>query len=277
MVSREFVLRDLKLAVFSTDYGIDLDGNGRVDNRLGAVFSALMSQGFDFQLAVDQAVRAGSALVLFTLVTPQADLTIEQSAEFRVVRALGTGEADPGDVPVSLQGTLKGGRFTSKEPAVGSDLITLNLPLALGPGLPARLAIQWPRIQFSVNPAGTDLLAGRINGTISGNNVTNDLIPSLANTLTLYIATNPGSGNSKTITQLFDTGGCTNPDGTTAMAGDGRISPCELSQNALIKALFVPDLQMRNASGKYAPVPDGTQRDSLSLGFGFTAKTSIPV
>ena len=277
MVNREFVLRDLKLSVLSADYGIDLDGNGKADNRLGAVFSGLMSQGFDFQGAVDRAVSAGSALVSFTLVTPQADLTIEQSAEFRVVRALGTGEADPGAVPVSLQGTLKGGRFTSKAPAGGSDLITLQLPLALGPGLPARLAIQWPRIQFSVNPAGTHLLAGRINGSISGNNVTNDLIPSLANTLTLYIATNPGSETSRIITQLFDTGGCTNPDGSTAVAGDGRISPCELSQNSLIKSLFAPDLQMRNSSGKYAPVPDGTQRDSLSLGFGFTATTSIPV
>jgi len=50
-----------------------------------------------------------------------------------------------------------------------------------------------------------------------------------------------------------------------------------LSQNSLIKSLFDPDLQMRNASGKYAPVPDGAPRDSLSLGFGFTATTLIPV
>ena len=277
MVNREFVLRDLKLPVLSADYGIDLDGNGKADNRLGAVFSALMSQGFDFQGAVDGAVSTGSALVSFTLVTPQADLTIEQSAEFRVVRALGTGEADPASVPVSLQGTLKDGRFTSKAPGVGSDLITLQLPLALGPGLPARLAIQWPRIQFSVNAAGTHLLAGRINGSISGDNVTNDVIPSLANILTLYIATNPDSETSRIITQLFDTGGCTNPDGSTAAAGDGRVSPCELSQSPLIKTLFAPDLQMRNASGKYAPVPDGTLRDSLSLGFGFTATTEILV
>ena len=277
MVTREFVLGGLKLPVLGADYGADLDGNGKVDNQLGAVFSALMGQGFDFQSSTDQAVSAGSALVLFTLVTSQADLTIEQSAEFRLVRALGTGEADPRAVPVSLQGTLKGGQFISKEPARGSALITCELRIALGPGLPVRLAIQWPRIKFNVNPAGTHLLAGSINGSISRNNVANDLIPSLANTLTLYIATFPDSGNSQIISKLFDTGGCTNPDGTTAKADDGRIDPCELSQNSLIKTLFAPDLQMRDSSGKYQPVPNGTQRDSLSLGFGFTATNSILV
>jgi hypothetical protein len=271
MVNREFVLRDLKLSVLSADYGADLDGNGKADNQLGKVFSALMSQGFNFQSPVDQAVSAGSALLSFTLVTPQSDLTIDQTADCRVVRALGTGEADPMAVPVSVPGALKGGQFISKPPTVGSNLITCGLPLGLGPGLPVRLGIQWPRIQFTVNPAGTHLLAGRINGSISGNNVADDLIPSLANTLTLYIATSPDSETSRTIKKLFDTGGCTNPDGSPAKANDGVISPCELSQNPLIKALFAPDLQMRDASGKYKPVPNGTQKDSLSLGFGFIA------
>jgi hypothetical protein len=44
-VNREFLLSSLKMSVRSSDYGLDLDGNGKVDNRLGAVFSALMMQG----------------------------------------------------------------------------------------------------------------------------------------------------------------------------------------------------------------------------------------
>ena len=74
-----------------------------------------------------------------------------------------------------------------------------------------------------------------------------------------------------TIKSLFDTGGCNNPDGTAAVKGDGRISPCELSQNPLIKSPLAPDVRLLNEAGKYDPLPDGAQKDSLSLGFGFTA------
>jgi hypothetical protein len=55
------------------------------------------------------------------------------------------------------------------------------------------------------------------------------------------------------------------------LQGDGRINPCELSQNPLIKSLFVPDVRLLNEAGKYDPLPDDPQKDSLSLGFGFTA------
>jgi hypothetical protein len=34
-------------------------------------------------------------------------------------------------------------------------------------------------------------------------------------------------------------------------------------------------VQLRNAAGAYQPVPGGAQPDSLSLGFGFTAKNLI--
>jgi hypothetical protein len=43
------------------------------------------------------------------------------------------------------------------------------------------------------------------------------------------------------------------------------------SQNPLIKSLFVPDVRLLNEAGKYDPLPDDPQKDSLSLGFGFTA------
>lgn len=274
-MNREFLLDALKMSVRTGDYGLDLDGNGKADNRLGAVFSALMSQGLDLQFAVDQAVGAGKVRVLFTLITPQPDVMVDQSAQLRMVRALATGQADPAAVPVTVKGQLKGGRFTSDSPAVGSALLSWDLELPLGPGLPARLAVQWPRIGFTTDPNATGLLGGSLNGSVSGSTVANELVPSLANILTLYITTSPDSETSRTVKALFDTGGCTNPDGTAALKGDGRISPCELSQNPLIKALFAPDVQLRDAAGTFHPVPGGAQPDSLSLGFGFTAKNPV--
>jgi hypothetical protein len=274
-VNREFLLDALKMSVRTGDYGFDLDGNGKADNRLGAVFSALMSQGLDLQFAVDQAVSAGKVGVLFTLITPQADVMVDQTADLRVVRALATGQADPSAVPLTLKGQLKAGRFTSAAPTVGSVLFTWELELPLGPGLPARLAVQWLRIGFTIDPNGTRLLGGSLNGSVSSSTVNNELIPSLASILTLYIVTSPDSETSRIVKALFDTGGCNNPDGTPAVKGDGRISPCELSQNPLIKTLFTPDVQLRNAGGTYQPVPGGAQPDSLSIGFGFTAKNLV--
>ena len=71
------------------------------------------------------------------------------------------------------------------------------------------------------------------------------------------MATRPDSDTSRIVKALFDTGGCINADGTSAVKGVGRISPCELSQNPLIKVLFAPDVQLRTAADTYQPAPGG--------------------
>jgi hypothetical protein len=271
-VTRQFLLSALKLPVQPLDFGADLDGDGRVDNRLGSVMSALRGSGLNLQATVDQAVRDGAALVLFTLMTEQSDLTVDQHADVAIVRALGTGEADPLATPVTLSGSLAGGRFTSDSPVPGSGAITWSLELPLGPGLPAQLATQWPGIEFTIDPTGTRLV-GRLTGSLADSSVLTSLVPSLAAAFTLVISTSPDSQLALSIKALFDTGGCVNPDGTTAAAGNGRIDPCELTQSPLIKSLLASDIQLRDAAGHYHPVPSGPQLDSLSLGFGFTATT----
>jgi hypothetical protein len=80
-------------------------------------------------------VSAGKVRVLFTLITPQADVMLDQTAELRIVRALAAGQADLVSAPVTLKGKLKGGRFTSDPPAAGSVLLTWELEVPLGPGL----------------------------------------------------------------------------------------------------------------------------------------------
>lgn len=266
----EFLLSSLKLPVLGRDYAFDLDGNGLVDNQLGQVISAMVQQGLDMQATVDKAVSDGKVLILFTLIA-EKPLTVDQPAELRVVRALGTGAADPLAVPVAQPGKLETRRFIPDAPAPNSDLVTWVLELPLGPGLPARLTVQWPRFAFGINASGDRLVGGGLNGSLSGRTALDDFVPSIADVFTLYIATNPDSETSRAIKSLFDTGGCNNPDGTAAVKGDGRISPCELSQSPLIKSLLAPDVRLRNAAGKYDPLPDEAQKDSLSLGFGFTA------
>jgi len=270
---RPFLLSTLQLPVQPHDFGDDLDGDGRVDNRLGALISALRDSGLQLQAAVDQTVREGAALVLFTLITERPELTVEQRADVAIVRALGTGEAEPFATPVTLSGSLAGSRFTSDSPAPGSDLITWSFELPLGPGLPAQLPVQWPRVEFTIDPTGTGLGKGRLTGSLAGPSALASLVPNLAAAFTLVISTSPDSQTARAIKLLFDTGGCVNPDGTSAAAGNGRIDPCELTQSPLIRNLLAPDVQLRDAAGHYHPVPSGPQQDSLSLGFGFTATT----
>ena len=117
---------------------------------------------------------------------------------------------------------------------------------------------------------------GRLTGSLADSSVLTSLVPSLAAAFTLVISTNPDSQIALSIKALSDTGGCVNPDGTTAAAGNGRIDPCELTQSPLIRSLLAPDIQLRDAAGHYHPVPSGPQRDSLSLGFGFTATPPNP-
>ncbi len=271
----DFLLSSLKVPVVSADYVYDLDGNGRPDNQLGQIIRALIQQGLDIQATIDNAVRGGKVLTLFTL-SAEHDLTTDQPVELRVVRALGTGVPDPLAVPLTVKGRLDAGSFVPTAPTPNADLTTWILELPLGPGLPARLSVQWPRFAFGIDRDGNHLSGGVLNGSLSGRTVFDDFVPSLASLFTSTIKADPESDLSKTLRQFFDTGGCRNPDDTMAVKGDKIISPCEVSENSLVKSLLAPDVRLRNSAGRYEPRPDDAQKDSLSIGFGFAAaKLSI--
>jgi hypothetical protein len=82
------------------------------------------------------------------------ELTVDEHPAVRVMRARGTGEADPFAVPFALNGGLTAGRFTPDTPTLGSALTTWQFELPLGPGLSAGLPLQWPRVTFTIDPTG---------------------------------------------------------------------------------------------------------------------------
>src|SRR5215467_12984864 len=49
-----------------SDYAIDLNGDGRVDNQLGNIIGALEGQMLHVQMGVDQAVTDGTLIVLMS-------------------------------------------------------------------------------------------------------------------------------------------------------------------------------------------------------------------
>jgi hypothetical protein len=92
----------------------------------------------------------------------------------------------------------------------------------------------------------------------------------IAARLSAHLASDPGWSSAQQMAAIFDIGGCTNPDGSTAQAGDGVIDVCELVTNPIVRALFAPDVLLHDSAGHYAP-GTGTPKDSVSLGVGFTA------
>jgi hypothetical protein len=56
----------------ANEYGLDLDGNGKVDNALGNVISTLSTMGFDVQGTIDKSVLQGSLSLLVDMQTSDA-------------------------------------------------------------------------------------------------------------------------------------------------------------------------------------------------------------
>jgi len=267
-----FVLNQLRLPVHPSDDAVDIDGDGKPDNQLGSVFVALANSGLDLQSGIDGALTDGSLVVLAKLATEQAVLTVDQRADLTLVRGVKTASGfaiAPGAAAVTLTGQIAAGRFTSFTPQIGSVAPTFTLDLPFGGSVTIRFAIEAPRVSCMVS--ATQLSGGVLAGSVPQAAVQRDVVAGLAALLTARIAADPQSSVSRQIAQIFDIGGCTNPDGSVAHAGDGVIDVCEVGTNPLIRTMLSPDVQIHDTGGGFRPVPGGASPDSLSLGLGFTA------
>jgi len=129
--------------------------------------------------------------------------------------------------------------------------------------------------------SGTGAIMGQLNGAIRNSDVQAKVIPNVADALNQKITSDPSSSTTMQLLSIFDTGGkadpacvagtCKNPDGSCAVKGDNVISICEVSTDGLIQNVLAPDVQMFDAAGNYHPNPNNTNKDSLSVAFGFTA------
>ena len=119
----EFLLSSLKLPVVNADYRFDLDGSGATDDQLARDDRCIDSTRLGHAGCRRDAVNDGRVLTLFTLFA-ERELTADQPAELRVVRALSTGAADPLAVPVTLKGKLEASKFVPTAPVENADLTT---------------------------------------------------------------------------------------------------------------------------------------------------------
>ena len=265
----------------ATADGLDLNGDGSVDNKLGSVLATFATQGFNFQATVTASVDNGTTILLGDL----------QTSDFTTATAVGF-SSDQGANPMpaactDANDTVCRHQFagnatfdiasdnTINPPLVGSitngTYLTgpgnITVQIALTGATPITLSLIGARVKFS-GISATGITHGILAGALPKTELDNTIYPALATQLEAYVTT--------TCTQTPVNGDCGCPSGSSAstLVGildtnmDCMITTSDLISNGTVSALFAPDVTI-----------DGMP--SLSLGVAvtyvagtFTAPTS---
>lgn len=299
MNKAQYVTNAVMVPQQRSDYAIDLNGDGRVDNQLGNIIGALEGQMLHVQDGVNTAVADGTLIVLMSESSTDAAFQSDScaTATVNVGQSIvapakpdysGSGHfmVDSGQQGGTFNGPIKAGKFSSAPPATTKTpvSVTIKLPLVSGAD-PVKLEVIGAHLQFTRGADGK-ITGGQLNGAIKESAVQMDIIPNVATLLSNKLMNdNPQTSADMQIASIFDNGGkadpacsgtCKNPAygaraGMCAAAKDNIIDTCEVSTAGLIQNVLAPDVQMFDASGAYAPNKDNTTKDSLSLGLSFTA------
>ena len=283
------------------DYGIDLNGDTKIDNQLGQIIVTLAGQGLNVQDGVNQALTGGDLILLLgessTDAMFQSDscasttLQLGQKAAMPDFSGMGHFTPDGAQAASTFNGPITGGKFNSAPPSTTTHPVTAGVTLPLVAGqTPVPIILQGAHLQYTRAASGM-VTGGQLQGAIKSTDVQLHIVPAVASLLTNKLQTdNPQTSTDMQIGSLFDTGGkadascpamtCKNPTdgdgdaarkGMCATKGDKIIDVCEVSTNGLVTNLLAPDVQMFDSSGAYKPNKDNTMKDSLSVGLGFTA------
>lgn len=254
----------------ATEYGLDLNGDGTVDNAVGKLLATLASQGGNPQVDSDEAVYGGQFTLLADIQT--TDFTTAPAAGFAlfsgidpVPPACNTGEkvaCTAGGVCTGCQHDLTGsGAFTvdpnvPANPALlgsitngtfnaGPGALTLGLSIA---GAAIELDLIGARIQASgITATAIGTQADTTTGVIIGGGIPQSEIdtkidPAIATVLNATLmagCTGYGSAGctctssgAKTILTLFDTN------------GDCTIEVTEIENSTIAQAYLKPDVTL---------------------------------
>jgi hypothetical protein len=173
-----------KVTIKETKPGaFDLDGDTRPDNALGPVIALLETRGLTIQMTVDEAIAAGSLVMLHSV---KGDLAASDPASWSVYLGEpfeappvfdGSDQAtvassSPDDA--KLCGKVTGGRF-----AGGPGAVTVQL--ALGEGAPLEVKLIGVRLEAAITADGcTD---GLLGGGVTGQELDTNVYPAIAELL----------------------------------------------------------------------------------------------
>jgi hypothetical protein len=273
-----WVVDRLLLPLQSSDYAIDLNGNGVPDNQFGNIVAALTLQGTDVMKQVNDNIAAGEDVRLVEIESSDPALTTDLCAVASALTGLAMPAGDGGVMgpfaidttvpPGRFVGGLMGGVFDSPSPVTTTAPVTAGVRLPITGAAPIAVPLIGAHLGFTI--AGGAIMTGQLHGAIRKEVVQGTIIPAIVMGLNAKIAKDPTNASNQSLLTMFDVGGCTNPDGSQAKT-DGKVDICEFASNLTIKNVLAPDVQMFDAAGHYAPNPANTTKDSLSFGVAFTA------
>lgn len=255
----------------ATQWGLDLDGDGRRDNALGGLLAAMhTSVDLQFASAQDELVGSGAILELVgidaaslddaasvpVLVSRGADLDGDAADNFSGAELFALVPLDGADG--QLAGALAAGRVRAGPGDVPVQLAMVGVTPQVVPlrGVGGRLV---------ANASGDGLAAGRLGAAFRDAEVDDVLIPALAAGIDSIVRRDcPGGpcevgSQGEQLSVFFDEN------------QDGMVPVEELRANSLIESTVGnPDLDLFDADGAFNPRMDGV-KDALSLGLGFAA------
>lgn len=238
------ILDKLLMPTGGSQYARDMDGSGP-KNQLGAIIGAIITIAptANLQGSIDAQINSGSLILLFDLLAKS--LTDDPA----MVLAMGQGNDLDGNAADNFSGSeefamistgtnlvkVNGKIVGSKLTAIGD--VAIAIPFGATPTV-----ITLKKGQVTADVSANGLTNGVISGAIPSAEVTNSLIPAIA-----QLMNDPTI--DPTIKGLFDTD------------KNGTITAAELQGNFLIGFLLAPDIDS-DGDGK---------KDALSIGLGFTA------
>jgi hypothetical protein len=255
---RHAIASAITLPTSNASPALDLDGDGRRDDELGAVLGALIGEGFEPQRAADRAIDRGAILLLaayepgagaaatFTLWKGASPSPAPcASADDLACRHHLDGHghfviAGDSHHDVALDGTATATTFTG---GPGS----LSLPLVFGADAPFEVTLIGARVEATLDATGMPTIV--IGGAIGATDVDGHLVPALASAFQQQVVADcadlaappacgckSGSHGEKAIRILDTTADC-------------AIRPDELRANPTMGVLLAPDVMIAGAEG----------------------------
>jgi hypothetical protein len=287
----QLVASEIMLPLMRTDYAIDLNGDGKLDNQLQALVAVLKSQGTDANKQIQNGILNGDQVLLVEQMSNDSTYTSDACSAVNVY----TGKAHPmpnlmgggsftidSTVPAgNFTGTIAMSEFTSVLPENQATPVTLTLDLVMFPMRILSLPLIGAHVSVTRDTLGN--VSGQIQGAIKKDDVQKTILPTFAAQVQEQVMNNPNDPNSQSLLKFFDDGGnpdadascgtaCKNSDGSCAKANDGKIDICEVTSNGVVQNVMQSDVQMFTDDGSmYKPNPANTHKDSMSLGISFKA------
>ena len=250
--------------------GLDIDGDGRLDNQLGSVVAALgMFGNYNFDAETNALVQSGAILHLIDVQATGLDQA--ENVGLTVLHGI---DSD-GDASDNFNGLESFQRDPSRGEGLTTGAITEyhletecgTAPIAVTlPGLDGAVVLPLVGARFDAWTTVDGQLEGKFGGGIPREHVQNTLLPLVHDGLSRAIARDcpdgvcvPESWGAELLV-AFDA----NDDGTMTLD--------ELRGNSLVQSLFSPDLDLYDRDRGYAGCGDEDgDDDALSIGAGFHA------